>query len=385
MIKYKVGKIKIIFVIGQLGIGGAERQLYYLIKRLDPNKYLPSLIILSDLAEMGQEFEQLEIPIYILKRRLPGWDITRLMILIHHIRIFTPDLLHSFLLAANIYSCLAGRLTRVPVVVSERNAEPSNSPDVTFFQRLAERQTIPWATKMIANSKAGAASAMQRSRIDSKKIHVVYNGIDLNRFTKKDDKARALRHELGLKERVPVIGIVGSMVGPRKDHATFLRAMQIVRQSFRSDLQLLCVGGGPGLRETQRLVENLGLAKNVTFAGVRFDVPEILGILDILVSSSQWEGMPNVIMEAMAAGKPVVATNVGGTPELVEHGRTGLLVPPKNPVSLAAAVQYLLEHPELAGLMGTTGREKIEQHFTLKKMVKDTENIYRELLLSQSA
>jgi glycosyltransferase involved in cell wall biosynthesis len=128
---------------------------------------------------------------------------------------------------------------------------------------------------------------------------------------------------------------------------------------------------------------SLGLADVVTFAGIRSDVPQILAALDVFVLPSLWEGMPNAILEAMAAGLPVVATAVGGTPEVVADGKTGLLVPSHNPAAMAEAMERLLRSPDLRHRMGQAGREQVLQHFTVERMVAQTQKLYQQLLAAK--
>ncbi|MHB8067026.1 MAG: glycosyltransferase [Desulfobaccales bacterium] len=367
---------KILLVIGQLGFGGAERQLLYLLQGLDRRRFEPLLCVLNP-GEVMPGFQSIDVPIVNLKRYLPRNDVLRLFSLSALIRRWRPDLVHSFL--ANTYAFLAARISRVPHLISERNIETPACEDKNLLQRLMEPLMFSRAAAIVANSQAGAAVAERTKRARPERIYVVPNGIDTNAF----DTLRppqAMRRELGLDPDRFTIGIIGSIVGNRKDHATFLRAMQSLTQRCGPKFQVVCVGGGPRLEETRLLARQLGLGERTLFTGVRTDVPDILGALDLVVSSSQWEGMPNVIMEAMAAGKPVVATAVGGTPELVIHEETGLLVPPMNPEAIAKASQIMIETPGRALAMGKAGRKRIENFFSIEKMVRDTENIYQLLL-----
>lgn len=370
---------KILYVIGQLGFGGAEKQLYNLVLGLDRQKYWPNICVLSNRVKMIEEFKNIGVSIIILKKYLPLFDISRLFNLLFTIRKLRPDILHSFLVVGDVYACPAGMLTGVPVLVSERNVEPVLNPETWNWKTWLKDMLISRAAGLIANSRAGAARAMEHTGIHPSKVYVVHNGINLARFDKSKD-VQHIRKELGLKEGVGAIGIIGSIVGQRKDHDTFFRGMQILKQNFPHQFQILCVGSGPWSAQARRLVQDLDLEEITIFAGERDNVPDIMATLDLIVSSSQWEGMPNVVMEAMAAGKPVVATAVGGTPELVVHGETGLLIPPKDPQALAQAAHRLLADPDLALQMGKAGRSRIEQYFTNEKMVSNTEKIYQHLL-----
>lgn len=369
---------KILYVINQLGIGGAERQLLYLVRNLDRTQFSPLVCVLTTSTELATEFRSAGIPVVVFRRLSPKFDLSKLLRLIILLRKVKPDLVHSFMTTANIYASLAGRFVHTRVIVSERNAEP-NKP---ALRRWMECVSIRRAACLIANSQAGASRIIRRGVMPKEKVFVIHNGIDLTRFEALPDSI-TVRIKFGLCSDIPIVGIVGTIDGERKDHLTFFQAMHVLDQQYGQQVQILCVGTGPMLQQVRDLVHKLGLEERTVFTGIREDVPEIMRGLDVLVSSSRWEGMPNVIMEAMAAGRPVVATAVGGTPELVKHGETGFLVPPGNPSALAAAVLRVLEHPNLAFQMGQAGRRRIEQYFTVEKMVRSTEAIY-QYLFSQS-
>lgn len=366
---------KILFVIGQLGFGGAERQLLYLLQGLNRSKYAPVLCAL-DAGEVISEFQSLQLPIIRLKRHLPRYDFSRFFHLLGLIRQIRPHMLHAFLDVANSYATLASLLTRIPVVISERsaNSQPfSNSLDLWLARTM-----MHCASLVIANSRAGAEILVKFHDLPPGRIIVIHNGLELTNFDT-DRLPRGTRQTLKLKPEIPTIGIIGSF-SRAKDHATFLYAISALKQQCHIDFQVICVGDGPLRGETEELAKSLGLAEFTVFTGKRSDVPDIMVALDILVSSSQYEGLPNVVMEAMAAMKPVVATAVGGTPELVIDGVTGFLAPPRNPKALANKIQVLLETPGLAIRMGEAGRHRLEQEFSLRQMIQSTEAIYESLL-----
>jgi glycosyltransferase involved in cell wall biosynthesis len=181
---------------------------------------------------------------------------------------------------------------------------------------------------------------------------------------------------------VPLVGSVGRL-HPQKDFATLLAAIAQVRKRIPT-VRLLLVGDGELRDELESQSRSLGLSEIVTFAGSRTDVPEILAAVDVFTLSSLWEGMSNAALEAMAAGLPVVATAVGGTPEVVVDEVTGLLVPPHDPTSLAGALTTLLREPALRRRMGQAGRERVQEQFSVERMVCRTEALYTEMLRENS-
>jgi len=369
---------RILLVIGQLVFGGAERQLLYLLQGLDRRRFEPLLCVLSS-GETMPEFQSLDVPIVVFQRRLTRYDVFPMLNLLALTRRWRPALIHSFLMIANFFSFVTARINGIPLLASERCVEPISGADNSPFQNWIERLVISRADAVVANSRAGASHAINAKGALPANVYSIPNGINAAAFDGVKNP-QAMRGELGLDPDRFTIGIIGSIVGNRKDHETFLRAMHSLSQRCPKRFQIVCVGDGPKIAATRRLAEELGLGERTLFTGVRTDVPEVLAALDLVVSSSQWEGMPNVIMEAMAAGKPVVATAVGGTPELVIPGETGLLVPPQDPEAMAAAALVMLENPSRAVEMGQAGRRRIEKFFSIEKMVQDTENIYQRLL-----
>lgn len=367
---------KILFVIQQLGFGGAQRQLFYLLQKLDRSRYEPMLCVL-EAGEVIPEFHSLRLPIIRLKRHLRRYDISRFFHLLGLIRQDRPHLLHAFLGVANFYAGLASLLTGIPLIISERNANPRPFPNVV--DRWLAHLMVLRATRITANSQAGADLLCQRHGLAAERVRVIPNGVDPGPFDQPRDIHKT-RLALGLRPEVATIGIIGTIDGARKDHATFLRAIKILKAQCPLDFQVVCVGGGPKLQETVSLARSLGVEGFTVFTGKRSDVVQIMPAVDLLVSSSRWEGLPNAIMEAMAARKPVVATAVGGTPELVVHGVTGLLVPPEDPATLAGAMVQLIRDQELARQMGQAGRRRLEQHFSIGEMVRRTEMMYQSLL-----
>jgi glycosyltransferase involved in cell wall biosynthesis len=187
-----------------------------------------------------------------------------------------------------------------------------------------------------------------------------------------------MRRTFGVQAQGLLVGTVGRL-HPQKGFASLLAAVARVRERLPA-IRLLLVGGGALRRDLVARAEALGLAEVVIFAGSRGDVPEILAALDLFVLPSLWEGLPNAVLEAMAAGLPVVATAAGGTPEVVVDGETGLLVPPGDVTALAEAIERLLRDPGLRRKMGEAGRKRVEGHFTIEQTVAQTVALYETLL-----
>jgi len=213
--------------------------------------------------------------------------------------------------------------------------------------------------------------------ISPDKIKVIYNGIDTKRFVN-FKKSMKLKDDLSIPKNVRIVGTIGKLSSPQKNIPLFLKAAGRISSQF-SDVRFLVVGSGKLLDDMKDFSHKLGISEKVHFTGEREDIPEILKLLDVFVLSSYKEGLPNVIMEAMAAGKPVVATDVGGVSELVMDEETGFLVPSNNVEKLSQAVITLLESSNIAERMGEKGKERIEKFFLIDRMVKQTEKLYLSL------
>lgn len=363
---------RILYLVGQLSIGGAELQLIQLVKHLDRTRFEPIVCALSEQVPLAPQLRDAGIELVVLPRRMDP-DLTRLWRLPRVVRRYRPALIHSYLFVANAWARLVGTVLGVPVIISERSAAVDKSRGRLIIDRLLARAAI----FMIANSQAGAELAIARHEIASHKVAVVHNGIALEGF----DSAQpvgAARTALGLAPTEPVVGIVGRL-SQVKNHRTFFHAMAKIAAEVPS-LRLLCVGEGPLRAELEALVSTLALQDRTVFTGLRSDIPDLMRTMNVIALTSTWEGLPNVLIEAMAASRPVVATHVGGVPEVVVHDETGLLVPPGDPSALAAAVLSLLKNPTLATEMGRKGRARVEQQFSIKRMVAETEAIYDHLL-----
>jgi glycosyltransferase involved in cell wall biosynthesis len=367
-------KARILYLIGDLNMGGAQRQLVYLAQHLDRGQFEPVVCCLRDNAPLAEELRTAGVEVVVLRQWLRP-DVSRFWRIPQVVKRYRPDLIHAYLFVANTWGRTTGLMYGLPVIVSERTAVKRKD----LGECLVNRLLAPFATALIANSQAGASLAVQHKEIAPDRVHVVHNGIVLEPFHN-PTVGNQIRQEFQIRPEQSVIGIVGRLA-PAKDHRTFFQAMRLVAVQF-PDLRIMCVGDGALRGELERLVGELGLQPNVIFTGNRTDIPAIMFALDILVLSSQWEGFPNVIMEAMAAARPVVATEVGDVTELVIPGQSGLLVKPGEPEAIAGAVVSLLRNKALRLAMGQEGRKRIEEKFTHEHMVAATSAVYRQLLES---
>jgi glycosyltransferase involved in cell wall biosynthesis len=239
-----------------------------------------------------------------------------------------------------------------------------------FFTRFAD-----W---VIPNSQAGRGYLIGRG-INPTRIKVIYNGINLERLTPNLAKVAQIRNSMRVSSGGSVVGITASL-SPAKDHATFLQAARLVSQVM-PQVRFAIVGDGPLRASLENQARELGLAAGVTFHGVQRDIGSYTSSYDVACQCSvDLEGCSNVLLEAMALGKPVVATAIGGNRELVDHGKTGLMIPMRNPQSLADAILAYLSQPDLARAMGERARQMVLTRFSLDRMVQEYDQLYEQSL-----
>jgi sugar transferase (PEP-CTERM/EpsH1 system associated) len=321
--------------------------------------------------------EQIPVIAMAERHRPDRWNAFRMAAVFRELR---PDIVHS-----RNWTCLdaiiGARLARVPVVVhGEHGREAADPEGRNPLRRRVRRLLAPLVTQFVTVSRDLERWLIEDVRVPARKVTVICNGVDTRRFQAHD--RTTARRGLGLPESCVAIGSVGRL-DPVKDHAGLIEAFARVSSDPRAIL--LIVGEGPFRGELERLIEARGLAGRVRLLGERHDVPQVLAALDVFVLSSLGEGIANAILEAMATGLPVIATRVGGNPELVVDGSTGMLVPSRSPEALAAALRRYLEEPALAAAHGCSGRARAVSEFALERMVAAYGDLYARLLGARRA
>jgi len=294
------------------------------------------------------------------------------------------QIVHTHLWTADVLGSLAAALARVPVSVSTVHGE---------YFRVIQEHRLRRARKLalsrtyravyhlfdgvIAVSPSVAEDLVHRAglRIDPGRVTTIQNGIDFS-FALRPSSA-ADRQSLGIAPTARVVVTVANFV-PIKGHRWLVEAMPRIVQRYPEAMFVLA-GAGEELPTIRRLVEAHGLDRHVRFAGARLDAPELMAMSDVVVVPSLSEGSPLVVLEALALARPVVATRVGGIPQIIEDGQAGLLVPPGDPVALADAILTLLSHPALARRLGKAGRESVLARYSAETMVRQTERLYLDL------
>jgi glycosyltransferase involved in cell wall biosynthesis len=285
------------------------------------------------------------------------------------------DVLHSHMFGSNAWGTVIGRLARVPVIVAH---EHTWSFQGRPLRRLVDRDVIGrGSTVFVAVSRDDQRKMIEIERVDPKKVLHVPNGIP----APPPPSGADVRAELGIPAGAPVIGTV-SVLRPQKALDLFIRASaQLLREN--ADLRVLLAGGGPLQGELTELVQRLGVQDRLLMLGYRSDASDVMATLDVAVSSSLFEGSPLAVMEYMESARPIVATRVGGVPDLIEDGVNGLLVEPGDEAGLAAAIRRMLDDPDAARRMGEAARERRRREFTVDVMVRRFEALYERLMAGQ--
>jgi glycosyltransferase involved in cell wall biosynthesis len=286
------------------------------------------------------------------------------------------DIVHTYGWYPNVFGIPPAWFARRPALIASiRDAGAYMTP----AKIRALRITCALADCIIANSEAGRAWLMTQG-VRENKIEVIRNGVNISSYTASRDGA-GIRREFDLPANTPLCACIGRVVSG-KGIDFYLRAARILADQNRN-VRFLMVGAVSVEKnyksEMEMLARDLNLNGRVIFTGQRQDVADILREVDIVVHPSLTEGLSNVILEAMSAGLPVVATRVGGSPELVQDGQTGLLIPPKDEVALSRAIAFLLDDPQTARRFGQAGRERIIREFSISRLLNQTEELYLRL------
>ena len=350
--------------IGALTYGGAERQLVELLRRLDRRRFDPVVYCISDKTEpFGPQLESLGVTVRVLGREAKT-DLGRAMALAKAVRRDRIELLHSWLYIGNMYAVLArlsGAVRRF--VPSARSCTTKGGMHLRVLNVVAFR----CADRIVCNAHRVGAYIVSKYLAPRAKVEVVHNGLDLERFS-----PRPGSHGDGLR-----IGTVGRLV-PLKNLPMFIEAAALVRAECPTAMFYI-VGVGPERAPMEQLVRERGLADAVCFLGERHDVPALLQEWDLFWLTSLWEGLPNVVLEAMASGVPVIATDVGGTRELVRSGTDGVIVPEGDVDAFVRHSQELLADPARRWRCGQAARAHAEE-FSTPRMVHAVGRLYDEVL-----
>lgn len=367
------GNLDVLHVIGSLGAGGAERNLYYLAPSMARSRLAYGICCLMVRGEFAGEVERAGVPVYALgfRRRNTLQTVIRLRRLMRCRRV---KVVHTHLYECGVLGRIAAWLAGVPVIITHEHGKTTWKK---WYHRWFERIAVRGTDLRIAVSGDIKDLRLRHEHTPRDKIVVIGNAVDASRFEAGQALRETKRAELGL-ERYFVIGTVGRMV-TAKSFDLLLRVAEEVC-SRRPQARFLLVGEGPLRDGLTRMRDSLGLAEKVVFLGGRTDIPGLLAAIDLYVITSQREGLPISLLEAMTAAKPIVATAVGGIPEALNHGEDGLLVEPGNQAALVEAIFALMDDPARRQLMGARARAKATARYSAAAILETLEATYLSIM-----
>jgi glycosyltransferase involved in cell wall biosynthesis len=362
--------------LDQLAVGGTEKQLSLLVASLNPDIFRPIVVQLVPHPSQKTTDTIGNVRLFHFPTRkihsLHG--LNQIRKLVNLAKDEQVNIIHTFFEKSEVMGWLVKRLAGIPVwITSRRDLGFKRKEIYNRIFRISSRD----CDKCVANCNAVKEQTLQKERLPEEKIEVIYNGMDFSPY-QKSYNGNAFRKEIGIDNQTALVGMIANFNFEIKGHQYFIEAAKRILEKV-SNVEFVFVGDGALRQQYEKLSEDLGIRQKIQFLGRRNDIPVILSSLNVSVLCSTNEGFSNVILESMAAGKPVVATKVGGSPEMVTDGVTGYIVPPADSHSLANAVINLLNEPNKAEEMGKTGRKIANEKFTVEKMVKSYENMYQEL------
>jgi glycosyltransferase involved in cell wall biosynthesis len=372
----------VVHLTTSFGVGGTERQLVELLRGLDAARWRAKVYCFRRIGPLLAEVERLGISPELLALHGSMWRPNTARVIARLARALRDEraaLLHCHDIYAILVGVPAARLAGVPVLAARRDL----GHHLTRVQRPMLRLALRGATRVLANAATVASQVEREDGIPASRIAIVPNGLDLPRFDVARRALEAPAPPLGEGDG-PVILTVGRMTYPAKGHDDLVAAIPEVLRHVPA-ARFVVAGDGPREPEIRALAERLGVSAALTFLGRRGDVPALLARADLVCHPARMEGLPNAVMEAMAAARPLVATAVGGTPELVQDGVHGRLVPPEDPPALAAALVAALRDPAHARELARAARRRIEESFSVEGLVRRVDRLYAEMVGDHSS
>ena len=365
-------RIRVIRIISTLAIGGVQSMLLNTLPYFDRERFELRVICTDRNGKLARILREQGVPVELVKvnGRLNPFHVWRLA---RRLRALRPDIVHTHMYASNITGVAAAHWARVPVILSHIHSAHEWRGAARIW---IERVLHPLRSGYIAVSRHAEQAFLEKTGLPcGEMFRVMPNAV--RPLGTETDTSVDLREKLNIPAGVPVIGSVTRLV-PVKGLPTMLRALKRVIQE-EPEVRLVLVGRGAEHERLEQLARRLGILRNVVFVGESRNVARYYRLFDIFALSSLSEGCPNVLLEAMRLGKPIVATRVGGVPEVVEDGRTGLLVEARQPEALGAALLRLLHEPGLRERLADAAREEGNQ-YTRKVYVDRMQSYYEEML-----
>ena len=371
----------VVHIILRLAVGGLENGIVNLINHMPTERYRHAIISLTDSTDFRDRIQQTEVPVIALNKT-DGHDLGMHARLWKVLRSLRPDIVHTRNLPALEY-LIPAALAGIPGRIHGEHGRDMYDLDGTKVKYNLLRKVVrPFVNRFIAVSANLAEWLVETVGIHPEQVVQIYNGVDIQRFYPCIGPRPSIGSEGSASQGTLILGTVGRLEKV-KDQLTLVEAflhLLDTEPGARDRLRLVVVGDGSLREEAQKLLQKANAEGLAWLPGERDDIPDMMRGFDLFVLPSLREGISNTILEAMASGLPVVATRVGGNPELVVEGETGMLVPPSDPAAMAKAVRTYLNHPELLKAHGQAGRRRVEQEFSMEKMVNGYMEVYDKVL-----
>lgn len=362
--------LKVLQLIPTLDRSGAEKQMVLLAKGLPKHRFAVEVAALTRLGPLEVELREAQIPVALIGKRHKV-DPFALRSLTRLLKEKQYDIVQTWIFAANTYGRIAAKLAKTPITIATEMAVDQWKKPAEF---AIDRRLAKWSDKVVGNSKA-VVEFYRSQGIPENKLECIFSGIGTAEAPLVEREA--FRREFEWPNE-SVIAIFVGRLAEQKAVDDLLRALDLLRH-VRPSLRTLIVGDGPNRELLQAMSKSFELDEYVRFLGHRDDVPRLIAGSDMLVLPSLYEGLPNVVLEAMRFGKPIVATSAPGTTEAVEHEKTGLLSPVRDFKELARSIRRLVDDPELARNLGRGGFERVDQAFRIDDMIERFAALYETL------
>jgi glycosyltransferase involved in cell wall biosynthesis len=363
--------VKALLLCQNLNVGGAEEVVLGEALGLGGEGVEAGVVALGRRGPVAEEIARAGVPVHHLPGSPGPRDPRAFLRLVSLLRRERPDVAHAYLIVASIYGRLAALAAGVPVVLAAEQNVYARKPR---RHALMERALAARTYRVIACCRTVADFYVRQTGVPARKVATIYNAARFGPLPSAADRAPA-RARLGLPEDALVLGTLGRLA-EQKGQATLLEAVARLAPG-RPRLTLFLAGRGPLRDDLEARAERLGIAERVRFLGVRRDRDALFAAMDAFVLPSRWEGLSLALVEALGAGRAVVATRVGGNPEVVRDGETGLLVPPDDPAALADALAGLLDDPARRERLGAAGAEDARRRFAIEEHVRQLAALYR--------
>jgi sugar transferase (PEP-CTERM/EpsH1 system associated) len=356
--------LRILHLVLSLKIGGLEKFVIDLSENYPPGVF-PEIVCLEEIGELGKFCEKFNC---ISLNKKDGIDLIIIQKICKIVRDKKIQLIHTHNQGPNFYGSISGFLCGVPVVHTKHGQNNFENKKRVILDKISSFFT----NKIICVSKDAENLCVDVVKIPKKKLKVILNGIDTDKFRPRKDR------KLLFNENDIIIGNVARLA-EEKDHHTLLKATKILRE-WNYNIKVVIIGDGILREKLEGIARDYELNNDVVFLGMRNDIDQIVPEFDIFVLSSTSEGTPLTLLEAMSCGLPVIATDVGGNPEVVNDGETGFIIPPSDPTAIALKLKLLINDPGLRQKMGKDGRIRAIEKFSIKKTAREYFDLYCDIL-----